>query len=122
MEFLENLAIPNVLCPPLGAVPRNMVAYRLVDGIPIQIEDILSHRILFPTKLFPDECIARACSIFADIKDLTKLRKIPKFKTKRIVAINIREKDGVLLKTFGDSHFSWWISLSFDICSIREAV
>jgi len=121
MEFYENLTIPNMICPPAEAVPGRLCVYRLVNSIPLKIEDIWSYRTLYPAKVFKDECIARACSVYTDYRDLQMLWKIPKFRMKKMVAINIEEKDGVLLKTFYNSHFSWWISKEFNLAAVKEA-
>jgi hypothetical protein len=121
MEFREDLNIPNVICPPTEAASSRLTVYRLVDNIPLRTEDIWSYRTLYPTKVFKDECIARACSVYADYKDLKILRKIPKFKMKKMVVIDIEEKDGVLLKTFSNSHLSWWISKEFNLTKVKEA-
>ena len=121
MEYREDLNIPGKICPPIDAVSGRFTVYRLVDNFPIQVEDIWSYRMLYPIKIFKDECIARACSVFTDPKDLKKLWKIPNFKAKKIVAIDIEEKDGVFLKTFSNSHFSWWISKEFNLTTVKEA-
>jgi hypothetical protein len=125
MEFREDLNIPGKTCPPAEAAPGKYVVYRLVDNIPLKVEDIWSYRALYPAKVFRDECIARACSVFTDYKDLNGIRKVPRFKGKKIVRIAIEEKDGVLLSTpsrTGKSHYSWWISKGFDLVSVKEAV
>jgi hypothetical protein len=125
MEFLEDLHIPNKTCPPAEAASGRYIAYRLVDNIPLNIEDIWSYHALYPAKVFKDECIARSCSVFTDCEDLKGLRKVPKFKKKKMVLINIAEKDGVLLSTpsrTGKSHHSWWISREFDFTAVKEAV
>jgi hypothetical protein len=124
MEFLEELNITGMICPPLDAISGKFLVYRLVDSIPIKIEDIWSYRTLYPLKPFNNECIARACSVCTDKKDVQVLLKLPKFKTKKIVLITIEAQDGVLLKTFQNSHHSWWISKVFNITSdtIKEAV
>jgi hypothetical protein len=121
MEFREDLNIPNETCPPAEAASGKFIVYRLVDNIPIKVEDIWSYRTLYPTKVFGSgECMARACSVYTDCKDLNKLFKMPKFKGKMMVVINIEEKDGVLLKTSTFSHHSWWISKEFDLTTVRE--
>jgi hypothetical protein len=128
MEFLEDLNINGMSCPPKEASSQELAVYRLVDSMPITIKDIWSYRALYPVKVFKaDECKARACSVFADCEDARNLQKMPKFKEKKIVLINIGKKDGVLLKTPGKatrSHHSWWIAKEFDISSntIKEAV
>ena len=124
MEFREDLNILNVACPPAGAVPGRLIVYRLVDNIPIKIEDIWSYRALYPAKVFKDECIARACSVFSDSRELKELWKIPNFKEKKMVVINIMENDGVLLETPSKthkSHISWWVSKEFRLTTVKEA-
>jgi hypothetical protein len=119
MEFREDLNIPNETCPPAEATTGKFIVYRLVDNIPIKVEDIWSYHTLYPTKVFKSECMARSCSVYTDCKDLKRLRKMPKFRGKMIVVINIEEKDGVLLKTSTFSHYSWWISREFDLTAVR---
>jgi hypothetical protein len=127
MEFLEDLNINGMTCPPKEASSQELKVYRLVDSMPITIKDIWSYRALYPVKVFNDECKARACSVFTDCKDAKELQKVQKFKKKKIVLINIEKKDGVLLNTFNNakkSHHSWWIAKEFDISSdnIKEVV
>jgi hypothetical protein len=125
MEFLEDLSIPNKTCPPEEAASGRYVVYRLVDHIPLKVEDIWSHHALYPERVFNNECMARACSVFTDCRDLQELQKVPKFKEKKTVLISIEEKDGVLLSTpgrIGKSHHSWWISKEFDLTAVKEAV
>ena len=123
MEYIEDLNIPNETCPPPGAVSGKFLVYRLVDNIPIKVEDIWSYRSLFPEKVSKvNECILRACSVFTDCKDLLRIKKSRYFNMKKIVVIEIEEKDGVLLKTFEKSHFSWWISKEFKLTMVKEVV
>ena len=121
MKFLEDLSIQNMTCPPKEAAPGRFVVYRLVDNVPMKTEDIWSQRALYPAKVFKgvDECVARACSVFTDCNDLNNVRKIPRFRMKKVVAIAIGKKDGVLLNTFADSHFSWWISREFKLAAVK---
>jgi len=124
MEYREELNIPNIICPPTEAISGRYTVYRLVDSIPIKVEDIWSYRALYPAKVFKDECIARACSVFTDSRELKELQKIPNFKKKKMVVIDIAEKDGVLLKTPSKahkSHISWWVSKEFNLTSVKEA-
>jgi hypothetical protein len=122
MEFLEDLTIAGETCPPVKAVSGRFAVYRLVDGVPIRIEDVWSYRVFFPAKIFKDECIARACSVYTKCEDVKNLRKFPKFRKKTIILIPIKEHDGVLLKTFEKSHYSWWISRAFDLTAVKEVV
>lgn len=70
-----------------------------------------------PDKVFNNvnECIVRAISIFTNIDDSKKLLKLPKFKGGKIAKITLNEDDGLVLKTFAKSHYSWWRSQNFDI-------
>jgi hypothetical protein len=128
MEFLEDLNINGMTCPPKEASSQELAVYRLVDSMPITIKDIWSYRLLFPTRVFNvTECQARACSVFTGCEDVRNLQKVPKFMRKKIILINIEKKDGVLLNTpskMAKSHHSWWIAKEFDISSdnIKEAV
>jgi hypothetical protein len=127
MEFLEDLNINGMTCPPQEASSQEILVYRLVDSMPITIKDIWSYRVLYPEKVFKDQCKARACSVFTVCEDARYLQKTPGFKEKKIVLINIGKNDGVLLNTpsgRGKSHHSWWIAKEFDISSdnIKEVV
>jgi hypothetical protein len=127
MKFLENLNIKGMTCPPKDASSQELVVYRLVDNMPMKIEDIWSYRALYPAKVFKDECKARACSVFANREDAGNLQKMSHFRRKKIVRINVEKKDGVLLSTpnqMAKSHYSWWIADAFNISSdnISEAV
>jgi hypothetical protein len=127
MRFLEDLNIKGITCPPENAVPQEILAYRLVENIPITIQDIWSYRALYPKKVFKDECKARACSVFTDCGDARNLQKMSHFRKKKIICIHIGKKDGVLLNTpnkTAESHHSWWIAKEFDVSSdnIKEAV
>ena len=62
-----------------------------------------------------DECIARAVSLFKNKGDALKRLKLPKFKHAVIAVVELEPKDGVMKKTFRDSHYSWWRSTNFDI-------
>ncbi|GHV04710.1 hypothetical protein FACS189485_10590 [Spirochaetia bacterium] len=128
MEFLEDLNIPGLTCPPEGARPVDMSVYRFVKHNPVEPSDIWSYREEYPGKVFHGKykCQARACSVFVDHEDVTKLGKMSPFKNMKLVLIYIKEKDGVLLNTpalNGNSHHSWWVSREFTITAdnVKEA-
>jgi hypothetical protein len=126
MEFIENLNIEGGICPPAAAFSGKTVVYRLVDTIPVQTSDFWSYRKIQPAKHFGvSECQARSCSVFIDYNEAKQLLKIAKFREKRIILINIKESDGVMVQTPSrtlKSHHSWWISRAFDITrsGVRE--
>ena len=93
MDWFEKL--PEQ-CPPDNAiVPHNDIYYRVISSEPIHSSHFISQReIAGPDKVFNNvnECIVRAISI-----------------------ITLNEDDGLVLKTFAKSHYSWWRSQNFDI-------
>lgn len=108
-------------CPPADAVPANGTYYRIAAGIPTESEDFFSQRKLQPAKAFVgegiDECVLRAVSLFSSKDEAQKRLKLPKFKKHLIVSVDLSAKDGVLKKTFGPAHYSWWRSNEFDVLS-----
>ena len=66
-----------------------------------------------------DECIVRAISLFSDEADVVRRLKLPKFRNANISEVILQPKDGVMKKTFSDSHYSWWRSVDFDISQTK---
>lgn len=106
-------------CPPKDAKDCNGYFYRIANGDPAQSADFFSQRRLAPEKVFMgkgiDECIVRAVSLFANIEDAKKRLKLPKFKNANIAIVELHSKDGVIKKTFADSHYSWWRTIEFNV-------
>lgn len=106
------------LCPPADAVPAAGIFFRIAKGLPTESEDYFSQRHLQPDKVFVgegiDECIVRSVSVFDNL-DQAKMRlRLPKFRKQTIVAVELEPTDGVIKKTFGPSHYSWWRSTDFN--------
>lgn len=105
-------------CPPKEAKPCNGIYYRIAKGVPTESEDYFSQRMLQPEKIFQgegiDECILRAVSVFDNPEMAQKRLKLPKFKSQVVIKVVLSEKDGVMKKTFGPSHYSWWRSVIFN--------
>ncbi len=74
-----------------------------------------------PDKLFlgVDECVARAISLFSERSEAEKRLKLPKFKSANIVLVGLEPKDGVIRKTFGPAHFSWWRTVEFNVSQAK---
>ncbi len=106
-------------CPPKDAKECCGVFYRIAEGDPATSEDFFSQRKMNPHKVFKglelDECIVRAISLFSDVEDAKRLLKLPKFKNNTVAEVNLIPKDGLILKTFKRSHFSWWRTIDFDV-------
>lgn len=116
MEWFEEL--PQY-CPPADASQSIGTYYRIADGNPASSADYFSQRKLQPDKVFKgqgiDECITRAVSLFKDVADAKKRLKLPKFRHSYIARVDLEPKDGMIKKTFRDSHYSWWRSKNFDV-------
>ena len=45
--------------------------------------------------------------------------KLPKFRNANVAEVILQPNDGVMKKTFSDSHFSWWRSKSFEVSQAK---
>ena len=45
--------------------------------------------------------------------------KLPKFRKAVIAEVSLKPKDGVLKKTFGVAHYSWWRTNDFDVSQAK---
>lgn len=116
MEWFEELL---QYCPPTDASPCKGEYYRISDGDPARSADFFSQRKLQPDKIFKgqgiDNCIIRAVSVFKDYGDASKRLKLPKFRHSVIAKVTLEPKDGMMKKTFSNSHYSWWRSKKFNV-------
>ena len=106
-------------CPPLDSKECKGTFYRIAKGNPATSSDFFSQRKLAPEKIFKgkgiDECITNAISVFSTVEDARRLKKLPKFKNATIAEIKLKPSDGKIKKTFRNSHYSWWRSITFDV-------
>lgn len=106
-------------CPPDDAVECKGLYYRIANGDPVTSEDFFSQRKMYPDKAFKgegiDECVIKSVSLFSEKSEVMKRMKLPKFKKATIVKIQLTAKDGVMKKTFGFAHYSWWRSKYFNV-------
>jgi hypothetical protein len=112
-DWSEELP-PN--CPPAEARPPGLRRfYRLVNSFPPSASDFLSNRALFPDRRFNvDECIARALSIFETAKACSRIRRLPLHRDQVLVAFSLPDSCGVILRTAGHTHYSWWSRRGFN--------
>jgi hypothetical protein len=119
MNWFEEL--PDQ-CPPSEAIePDNEVFCRAIEGDSAESSDFLSQReICGNDKVFEgvSECIARSVSLSQNIQGILKL---PRFKGKKFVEIELKKEDGLILQTFKKSHYSWWRSQNFDFQNVKIA-
>ena len=110
-------------CPPEDAQQCDGYYYRIANGNPAQSVDFFSQRRLQPDKVFKglgvDECITRAVSLFSDRKEAEKRLKLPKFRNANIALVELKPKDGMIKKTFGTAHYSWWRTKDVDVSQAK---
>lgn len=104
-------------CPPQNATePNSVIFYRLCSNNPPQNDDFLSHKFLFPAKVFnTTECICRALSLWTNKEICLTLTKLPLHKKKCVAEVTLNNCDGLILKTGKEFHYSWWRTKEFDI-------
>ena len=108
-------------CPPSDAEECCGRYYRIASGNPVKACDFFSQRMMQPLKDFGEinACIARSLSLFDTLEAAERRLKLPKFKQARIVSVDLSSEDGVIKKTFGKSHYSWWRTKNFDISKAK---
>jgi len=107
--------LPND-CPPKEAfIPQYETYYRLVSYYPPSDRDFYSYKKTHGYKPSKEsECIARSLSISDNSKKLSKLFGIPYFRNKIMICLKLSPESGVLLKTRGPHHFSWWLAAAYN--------
>lgn len=110
-------------CPPTDAEQCEGYYYRIANGNPATTEDFFSQRKMQPDKVFKglgiDECVTRAVSLFSEREEAEKRLKLPKFRKASIALVALEPKDGVLKKTFGMAHYSWWRTKEFNVLQAK---
>lgn len=119
-EWLETL--PEQ-CPPEDAELCNGSYYRIANGNPVDSADFFSQRKLQSDKVFKgsdiNECVARTISLFSDRKEAERRLKLPKIRNASIALVELEPKDGMIKKTFGIAHDSWWRTIEFDVSQAK---
>ena len=118
LEFLEQL--PQN-CPPSEAIPtENITVYRFSftkDGY--TDDDFTSYWNKFQKRRESftgkgNECIAHGISVCKSEADLRNALKMPIMKkAKCIMEIPLVATDGLIMQTFHDGHYTWWVSSTF---------
>ena len=110
-------------CPPEDAIECRGIYYRIANGTPATSEDFFSQRKLQPDKIFKgegiDDCILKSISLFSDRNEIAKRMKKPKFKKAVKNEVKLKTKDGMMKKTFGFAHYSWWRTNDFDVSQAK---
>lgn len=117
MKIYQNIVLQRILLILIGEY------FRFANGDPAKSNDFFSQRKLQPGKIFKgqgiDECITRAVSLFKQLSDAEKRLKLPTFRNAVIAKVKLEEKDGLIKKTFRDSHYSWWRSKDFNVSQAK---
>ena len=103
-------------CPPKDAFePEGKVYYRLINNVQPTSDDFISKSAELPFQKFIgiDDCVLKAVSIFEQKNDCEKMTKFPRHKNKTVYELNLKKEDGLVKKTFDNSHYSWWRSNNF---------
>lgn len=110
-------------CPPEDAKECNGIYYRIANGNPATSADFFSQKRLQPDKIFTgegiDDCIVKSISLFSDRKEIEKRLKLPKFRKGVIAEVRLEPKDGMIKKTFGNAHYSWWRTNEFEVSQAK---
>lgn len=106
-------------CPPEDALEDNDSYYRLVVTNPPTEEDFNSHRLRYPNKVFKDkdECEVRSISLFKTVAACESIKKFRIHKEKLVAKLDITGDSGLIKKTGGEEHYSFWPKHDFDIIS-----
>ena len=104
-------------CPPENILePENEEFYRLLSNEDVITEkDWMSQKELHPDTTYADENFinAHGLSILKEVDK--KILKLPRYrKFNGVVKIILNPTDGVVKKTYGPNHYTWWRTTLFD--------
>lgn len=108
-------------CPPEDIlVPEDEEFYRLLINEDVVVEeDWKSQKELHPESTYSEENFINAHGLSILKEANHNLFKLPKYKKfKGLAKIVLNPSDGVLKKTYGDKHYTWWRTTSFDENSV----
>lgn len=108
-------------CPPEDIlVPEDEEFYRLLINEDVVVEeDWKSQKELHPESTYSGENFINAHGLSILKEANHNLFKLPKYKKiKGLAKIVLNPSDGVLKKTYGDKHYTWWRTTSFDENSV----
>lgn len=108
-------------CPPENIlIPSDQEMYRLtLEADKVTEADFIPYLEQYKERKYsaPQKIMAAGLSVFCSY-DPTLTQKIPTLKKfKGVAKLLLNPQDGVLAKTGGENHYTWWRSTSFDINS-----
>lgn len=120
LEFRDQLPAS---CPPDEAVStENTIVYRLsFTTSENTTEDFISHWNKYPKRrrsFANNECIAHGLSVYKTEENLRNALTMPAFKKASgkvtcILQIALNVSDGLIMNTYNDQHYTWWVSSTF---------
>lgn len=122
-EFREQL--PEGCPPDDSSSPADgMDVIRLVRQNPPTEADFQSFRAINPAKpVSVSECEASGLSVFTDIDDAERKRKLPRLKSTLPCIVRLTAQSGRIKQTGQPTHHTWWPSAQFPIlnhCQVWE--
>lgn len=113
-------------CPPSEAdeIDSERSVYRLVPSDPPTAQAFRSRRAEEPSGVFDvSECLACGVSVYAEISDCAKTRKLPRFRSMLVCRVRLGAGAGRIQQTFKPSHHTWWPMAEYDIlgnCEVQQ--
>jgi len=120
--YFEDVAATGMTCPHEDAFEPDgvKVYYRYIKGNAVSSDSFLPTA-LNPALPPPDACIQKSVSVYDSLDGLQNgVFKLPhnKGKKKLIGLVKLSTADGVLKRTFGPGHHSWWRARAFDVTTV----
>lgn len=114
-QWMDSL--PEGAPPEVVLVPNNDVFYRITLGNSLTNEDLISYLQKWPEKYQGEAKIfASGVSVFDDLNAAKRKMKLPALRNhKGIAKLTLYPADGVVKKSFGKYHYTWWRTQSFDL-------
>ncbi len=109
--------LPEGAPPETVLVPDNDVFYRITKENRLTNEDLISYLQQWPHKYEGESKIfASGVSVFDDLNAAKRKMKLPALRDhKGIAKLTLYPVDGVVKKSFGKYHYTWWRTQSFDL-------
>jgi hypothetical protein len=117
-------------CPPRDAAASDDAFYRLVDSDPVTERDFwsLKQRVDAGLQRMPpnaegvDECILVGTSVYEDQETITRIRGSVGPLKKKLIAVGSLDNSGVVKRTRGDGHHTWWRPVEDEAWQLFEVV
>ena len=121
--YFEDLASVGIMCPHEDAFlpDGSKVYYRKLKANSELNDSFIAPPYNEERALEADACIQKSLSVFDNLESLINaVFRTPagKRKVKQIAVLQLLPDHGVIKKTFGPNHHSWWRSHDFDVSAV----